>query len=259
MDTLPTIPDFLIQTLGLLVFGVVVYFLTRWLKFKYESWNFKNPGQSALIALGVTVLPMMTIMIFALSRASNGAGTYVDVEVRHSPSSVVSQLIVYILLFSPVFIAMKVRNESWKSAGVTGTNLGKSVLVGFILGMLAIVTCDTCVQGIVTGLKISHFWAFLHFSVVGFGEEFGYRGYLQTRLIAWVGRWQGWLLTSILMAMVHVSGRLLVGGLDVLSALLSSAMLITISLLMGYIMLRTENFVAPAFLHTVADWVNVFM
>jgi CAAX protease family protein len=211
-----------------------------------------------LVALAVTVLPMLIIMIFALSRSSDGIGTEVDVEVRHSPSSVINQLIVYLLLLSPVFIAMKVRNEPWKSAGVTGTNLGKSVLLGIILGILGIVTCDACLQGIAAGLKINHFWAFLHLSVVGFGEEFGYRGYLQTRLVAWLGRWQGWLLASSLMAMVHVSGRILVGGFDVLTALLSSAMLITISLLMGYIMLRTENIVAPAILHTVADWLNIF-
>jgi membrane protease YdiL (CAAX protease family) len=59
------------------------------------------------------------------------------------------------------------------------------------------------------------------------------------------------------MALVHVSGRMMIGGLDVLTALLSSAMLITIGLLIGYTMLRTENVVAPAILHTVADWLNI--
>ncbi|MBN1451078.1 MAG: CPBP family intramembrane metalloprotease [Anaerolineales bacterium] len=258
MDSGPSIQQLLTQTGGLFVIGVIVYFLTRWLSFKREPWTSPNPRQSALVALSVTALPMLFIIIIAIMMASKGGATEVDVERKHSLSSVINQLITYLILFSPVLIAMKVRNEPWKSSGVTKTNLGKSLLLGSLLGLIAIVTCTECLHGIAAGLNVSHIWAFLQFSIVGFGEEFGYRGYLQTRLIAWLGRWQGWLLASFLMAILHISGLVLVSGHNALTALLSSAMLIPISLLMGYIMLRTENVVAPAILHTFADWVGIF-
>jgi membrane protease YdiL (CAAX protease family) len=34
--------------------------------------------------------------------------------------------------------------------------------------------------------------------------------------------------------------------------------LIPISLLLGFIMLRTDNIAAPAIYHTFADWVGIF-
>jgi membrane protease YdiL (CAAX protease family) len=51
---------------------------------------------------------------------------------------------------------------------------------------------------------------------------------------------------------------MVVGGLNPLAALVSSASLLPISLLMGYVLLRTENIVAPAIFHTFADWVGIF-
>jgi membrane protease YdiL (CAAX protease family) len=90
--------------------------------------------------------------------------------------------------------------------------------------------------------------------VVGFAEEFAFRGYLQTRLVAWLGRWPGWVLASVLMALAHAVQRLTVGGMPPLDALSSSASLIPISLFLGYVMLRTENVVAPGLAPIFADW-----
>jgi membrane protease YdiL (CAAX protease family) len=258
MDAVPSLQQLLTQTIGLFVIGVVVYLMTRWLQFKRELWTFPSPRQSAIVALAVTALPMFIIIVIAVIMSAKGGATEVNVEEKHSISNVFNQLIIYLVLFSPVLIAMKIRNEPWKSAGVTKINLGKSFLLGGLLGLVAIATCAECLRGISSGLKMSHMWAFLQFSIVGIGEEFGYRGYLQTRLVAWLGRWQGWILASVLMATIHISGLVLVSGKDALTALLSSAMLIPISLLMGYIMLRTENVIAPAILHTIADWVGIF-
>ena len=258
MDSVPSLQQLLTQVAVFLIIGGFVYLITRWLRFKQMQWNFPNPRQSAIVALMVTVLPMLIIISIAIITRAKGGATEVNVEEKHSLGIVFNQLIIYLVLFSPVLIAMKARNEPWKSAGVTKINLGKSILVGGLLGLVAIVTCTECLRGISRGLNTSHMWAFLQFSIVGIGEEFGYRGYLQTRLVAWLGRWQGWLLASFLMAIIHISGLVLVSGKDALTAFLSSAMLIPISLLLGYIMLRTENFVAPAILHTFADWVGIF-
>lgn len=258
MDAVPSLQQLLTQTIGLFVIGVVVYLMTRWLRFQRELWTFPNPRQSALVALAVTTMPWFIIFVFAVLRTSGGAATEIEAEIKYSPGNVFNQFIVYLFLFSPVLIAMKVRSEPPKSAGLTKTDLGKSVLVGVLIGFVAIVTCSECLQGIAAGLNSSHLWAFLQFSVVGFCEEFGYRGYLQTRLVAWLGGWQGWLLASITMALIHIGGRVLIAGHDALTAFLSSAMLIPISLLMGYVMLRTENVIAPAILHTIADWVGIF-
>jgi membrane protease YdiL (CAAX protease family) len=76
--------------------------------------------------------------------------------------------------------------------------------------------------------------------------------------MGWIGKWQGWILTSILMALIHIPQRMAL-GLSPLEALISSASLIPISLIMGYIMIKTENIVAPGIGHTFANWANVLM
>jgi membrane protease YdiL (CAAX protease family) len=61
------------------------------------------------------------------------------------------------------------------------------------------------------------------------------------------------------MALVHIPQRIFMSGFDGTTAFLSAAYLIPISLSMGFVMLRTENIVAPAIYHTFADWVGIFM
>jgi membrane protease YdiL (CAAX protease family) len=92
--------------------------------------------------------------------------------------------------------------------------------------------------------------------ITGVWEEFAFRGYLQTRLVAWLGRWQGWAMASVMMALAHIVQRITVESMAPAQALTSSVAIIPMSLLTGYIMLRTENVVAPCLFHTFADWVS---
>lgn len=61
------------------------------------------------------------------------------------------------------------------------------------------------------------------------------------------------------MALIHIPQRMAAMGLSFQDAIVSSVLLILISLTMGYIMLKTENIVAPGIYHTFANWVNVLM
>ena len=160
----------------------------------------------------------------------------------------------------PAVLAMRLRREPWASAGVSDHNLGRSLAVGVVLSVVTVAGAflggDRRFSRVIAGLAASHFWALLKYALVGFGEEFVFRGYLQTRLEAWLGRWQGWVVTSVVMALSHVVQRVAVAGMSPLDALTSSAALVPVSLLMGYVMLRTGNVVAPGLFHTFADWVN---
>lgn len=48
-------------------------------------------------------------------------------------------------------------------------------------------------------------------------------------------------------------------GLPFKEAIISSVLLIPISLMMGYIMIKTENLVSVGIYHTFANWVNILM
>jgi membrane protease YdiL (CAAX protease family) len=158
---------------------------------------------------------------------------------------------------------MRVRHETWSSSGITKLNLGKSLFLGIILSAFMVffntVTKHLDTRQFLQSLSSSSkFWALSTFLVVGIGEEFGFRGYLQTRLVLWLGKTWGWVLASTIMALGHIIQRITIMGMTGMDALVSSLALLPISLLFGYIMLQTENLVTGALLHAIIDWNSVF-
>jgi membrane protease YdiL (CAAX protease family) len=107
-----------------------------------------------------------------------------------------------------------------------------------------------------TDWRVAHFWSFLQYVVVGFFEEFAFRGYLQTRLINWLGKTTGWLLVAVLFSLIHFGDRMVMLGMGPGEALLDCLTLIPISLFFGFVMLRTGSIVAPGIIHTFANWIE---
>ena len=168
MNDLAPLQQLLTQAIFYVCLGVLVYLVTRWLKFQYIPWPYPNSWQSALVAIGTAFLPLFLLSLASAPDAGEAAQTPVSMELKKSPAIVLLQLILYLLLLSPVLLAMKARKESWQSAGVTRNNLGKSILLGCLLVLISIVTCGPCMTGIRAGLNMNHFWAFWQFAVVGF-------------------------------------------------------------------------------------------
>jgi membrane protease YdiL (CAAX protease family) len=171
------------------------------------------------------------------------------------PAAVLEQLMLFIIALLPIIIAMYLQRESLSSACITSHNLAGSVVIGLALGLLSMLVAMAGKMFIVNW-NIGHLWAFLQFTIVGFGEEFTFRGYLQTRLICWLGKYTGWIVASVFMALIHFGYRLVMMGMDPAQALISCLGLIPISLFMGFVMLRTGNILAPGIMHIFANWVN---
>jgi membrane protease YdiL (CAAX protease family) len=242
--------------------GGLVYALSRVLRFRYRTWSFANPRRSSLYAIAAVLIGWILVSgLFLLVTGSQSVPHSPPGERDYTASDVISQAIVALILVGPALLVMRWRREPWASAGVSIHNLGRSFVIGTLLAALSIIAAmlsgKNSVGELVAGLTISHFWTLLQYAIVGFGEEFALRGYLQTRLAAWLGRWQGWVLASVLMALAHVVQRMTMEGLPLPDAVISSASLVPISLLLGYVMLRTENVIAPALFHTFANWVNI--
>jgi membrane protease YdiL (CAAX protease family) len=246
----------------------LVHATTAIVPFVRHGWSFENPRRSTLCALlSLAVGPVLVLALIVTAggpeRVRRPASSASPPDPQHfaaphdSFNSVLSQTIIAVIAFGPAALMMRLRKESWASAGVSRTNLGKSVVLGAVIGLI---TMSTVVAargwGVLATLGAGHFWAFLRYGVVGFGEEFAFRGYLQTRMIAWLGRAPGWVMASLVMALAHVGQRVAALGMSPGAALASSVALIPISLLLGYLMIRTENIAAPGLMHTFADWVN---
>lgn len=250
------------QSLICLLVGIVVYALSRLLQFQYRGWFFENArraGLSALTAISVGWLAV-SVLFFAIV-SSESYSPSLPGERVYGPGDVMGQAMVALIAFGPALLMMRWRREPWASAGISRHNLVPAFVVGLLLALFSVVgemlgSGQHCLRGVDWRLTVGHLWAFLLYAIVGFGEEFAFRGYLQTRMVAWLGRWQGWIITSILMALAHIVQRITMQDLHLTEAVISSVSLIPISLLMGYVMLRTENVVASGLFHTFANWVN---
>jgi membrane protease YdiL (CAAX protease family) len=145
------------------------------------------------------------------------------------------------------------RRERLASAGIGSHNLWQACVIGLVLGALACCCQPTGLAAKLSNLSASG-WFLLQCGRVGFCEEFLFRGYLQTRLIAWLGLWRGWVSASALMAVFHLPQYFLLDRMNPGEAILSMLGVLSISLFMGFVMIRTQNVVAPAIAHVFVDW-----
>lgn len=245
--------ELLLQAVWLLPAFALVYALTRGLGFQPAPPHFANARRSALLALAAIAVGGVLFSILLLIAGGRGQHASIEPGIRHfGPATVFNRAILAAIVFGPALVVMRWQREPPASAMISRRDLWRAIAAGLLLGVLSLAW--RIYYGQQTTQTVGQFWGFLDYSVVGWSEEFGYRGYLQTRMIAWLGRWEGWLVSSVLMAMSHAPLRIAVHEASLADGLFQSASLIPISLLLGYVMLRTGNVTAPALFHTFADW-----
>jgi membrane protease YdiL (CAAX protease family) len=251
--------NYLFEFMMIIGMGYFVYFFTNTLIFAHEEHQLSDVRKSALNALMALCLGWVAIsglfLLFSIMGISGGK------QQEFGLWNVIRQIMLGCLFFGPALIVMRRRHETLSSAGITTHNLGKSALLGILLSAFMFLF-NTIMKRFDSGeglrsISLSDLWALTTFLVVGISEEFGFRGYLQTRLMLWLGTTRGWVLASTLMAVGHVVQRIAIMGMSGMSAFVSSLSLIPISLLFGYIFLRTKNVVAGALLHAFIDWSSV--
>lgn len=251
--------DNFIEFFVFIIIGYFVYFFTSAFRFTYEEHAFADVRKSAIDALMALFLGWVAISGLFLLLAWLGISGNQHQE--FGLWNVIRQIMVACLFFGPALIMLRGRHETWSSAGVTKHNIGKSVLLGVLVSafmfLFNLLTKRLDLGTLLRSTSLSDFWALMTFLVVGISEEFGFRGYLQTRLIAWLGTVWGLLLASTLMAVAHVVQRMTIMGMSGTDAIMSSLSLIPVSLLFGFMMLRTDNIVAGTVLHGFIDWSSV--
>ena len=255
----------LIQILLLFVSSLIVYAVTRAFAFDRTPPTLTNPKRSSLFSfLGVFIGLLPFAIIFLLMSFSHGGQTSEagGNEMQYTPRSVYNEIIFVLIAIAPSIIILRKQREGLDSVGISSKNFIKSLLLALVLIAFTIALASLLLGGGGAGVHYKFttntFWAFFYFALVASSEEFLFRGYLQTRLIAWLGTWKGWIIASLFMAITHIPQRLGVYGMTFSDAVLSSLSLIPISLFLGYVMLRTRNIAAPVLLHLFADWMNVF-
>ena len=242
---------FCIKITAIIIFIAISFkFLTKIITFNFniDDYRITNIKKSAILSLIIIGIQLIIItMYIAIIRKY-----FMDVSSKEA----FVQAIIYLSELVLVLAIVIFSKENISSVGITKNNLFKSVIIGIIIGIIyhLLVRNVFKVNKVMNIISVESFNYFIQFSIVGFVEEVIYRGYLQTRLISWLGNMKGCFLTSVIFAFSHLPHRLIVEGLNFTNALISCALLIPISLLFGYITIKTKNVVANSILHTFTDW-----
>lgn len=253
--------DLLGESIAFALLGALLVPVVRLLGFNDNPIKVANPRESALWAVSAIGAGWILVISFLLLFRGDPLPDSPDSSrvTPVGPEDVIGQLFVALVSVAPILIVMRKRKESLASSGVSRDNFGRSLAVGALLlsGLVAwwgLVLRRSDAPG---PFGVTGYWALLQFAVVGVAEEFAYRGYLQTRLVGWLGGLRGWVWASVLMATAHVGHRLVAQRMTGGEALVSCASLIPVSLFLGYVMLRTRSVVAPAILHTAINLLDL--
>lgn len=246
----------IIECLSYIAVGAIVFGLSKLLRCKVTDTGINEPRRSSLhavIAVGISMSILFLLMLPQLLASKPQTSAHKTHTFALAP-----QIFLLALYALPAGIFMYRDKESLRSIGISRTNLWQAAVIG--IGLAALTFCPLPGEPFVRLPRITptHGMVLIFYAFVGFGEEFLFRGYLQTRLVAWLGVARGWILAAVVMAVVHFPGRLL-QGMGLLDSFDSCASLIPVSLLMGFIMLRSRNLLAPGIYHTFMNWSKVLM
>jgi membrane protease YdiL (CAAX protease family) len=241
-----------------IVLTIVVLVVTKIFKFSKSEIFLINTRKSALWAVGVITLIFALIGIISFLIYKAGAERTNNSQV-FTFNSALQMLFLVLIVYSPIFISIRKNKEPIKSIGISKLNLFSSLLLGVLLIIIIGSTVKFYKPDLSLTMSSSRLWGLVYFTIVGFGEEIVFRGYLQTRLVLWLGALKGWVISSITMALMHLWQRVFIMQLTLSGALLNIFFLLLPSFFLGYLMLRTKNVVAPGLVHTFMDWFLLFL
>ncbi len=162
-------------------------------------------------------------------------------------------LLGYGFLVLPVIIACRYFRLTFTDVGLYSSYLLLSLIAGAIMLVLAIFVAPEVMVFLFGNVYVLSFRLFWIAALSGIFEEFLFRGYLQSRLCAWLGRWGGILLCSALFALFHIPARIYTGGLSVQNALYSIMILFPAGIMYSLFTLPFKNIYAAACLHAAAN------
>ncbi len=256
----PTLTNIIISVIVLVVGAPIAYLLSRALKLRPKPITIADLRKEAtplflviiatFVATSALVVFFHTVVIptFQLDERPPFTVDYIDV---------LFTVFFYAIGFLPLIIAMKRTGQNRGSIGITGKDRGRMLALGFILSAIFITVAGFLAPSLGGGFKgfsLSLAYGFIGYVIVGFSEEIVWRGYIQTRLIAYSGILKGLVTTSLLFALLHFPTRYYQFSGVALEALASALLVLPFGLLFGYIMLRTQNIIPSSIFHLFFDW-----
>jgi len=249
----------ILSVVFLVVGVVVVYALSKVLRLDPKPLTIERPRQEAMAAVLVFVAVfVVTFGLVAFYHVVFNPAFQLDERPPFTVESidVLWSALFYATLILPLVVAMKITKQSLKSIGVSAENRGRLLALGLgfsaillaVLGFLAYSLGDGF-----KGFSLSLAYGLVAHAIVGFSEEAVFRGYIQTRLVAYSGTLKGLLITSLLFVLFHLPTYYFQTG-DVLEGSALALLRFPVGLLLGYVMIRSQNILPSSIIHLFTNW-----
>ena len=223
-----------------------------------------NPRRESVLALFlIAALFVVTSLLEAIRFIVYRPMLQLDTR----PASIIDQfnvmytLVFYAPWFVLLFLVTRRTGQKAGSLGIEGGNKGRVLTFGLSLGVVYFVVVGLFSSAFGSGFpgfSTSHVWGFLDNIVISLSEETAWRGYIQTRLVAFGGVTRGLLMTSLLFGLLHFPQRYFLYSGAVVEALASALLVCAAGLLFGYVMLRSQNVFSSSILHLIGNWSALF-
>jgi len=164
------------------------------------------------------------------------------------------QLLWAAAILLPVVLLLVIRRQPLLSVGLSQPSMKLGLMLGIALVLITIFLRGK-VYSLLDGVSAGEFNYLVISLVLALAGEIVFRGFIQLRFTAWLGRTGGWLLTSLAHFLFCLPFVWLMNG-EVLSAVwLPAVVQLLQSILLGWIMRRSGNVLAGGLYQAASFWV----
>jgi len=231
----------------------VAWLLSLSPRFKKPPVGFRYPRREGFISLSLSLL----IILFAFIYYYYINPPVFSDPLRITPAPVhtpIQALIVGALCLTPFVLAMLVRRQPIRSIGWNPAMLTSGMQVGLALGLLTLFLRNR-VMDVLGGLAAPTLGLLPIAFGISLAEETVFRGYIQMRLIWWMGVWPGIIASSAIFSVYHLPVWL--STLPTQTTLILCALTFFQGIVLGWLMRKSGTVMAPALYRAVSIWVSL--
>jgi membrane protease YdiL (CAAX protease family) len=190
------------------------------------------------------------IALFILLISKLTASLLFRILPRHDPN-LDRMLDLHGLIFAwviPLLIVYLIEGEDYKSVGLVVERRDRIKYTCYaVVGLL--------LPSLIVGFDKELFSSlFQQLIAIGVAEEVFWRGYLQARLSAWLGKYQGWVITSLIFGFGHLVSLYSHPGITPeISDLMLLGQTTAGGFILGYIFLRAKSIIPGAIFHVFGN------
>jgi membrane protease YdiL (CAAX protease family) len=241
-DLLLYLPEFL----GV---AAVLWMVTASRRFIYRQIGFVYKQRDGVVALSLWLLAL--ILEIGIYTGVIPIPAIPSTQSFNGPEPILSiQPVAAVVALLVVLASMVYRRQPPKSAGWNRLTLRTGLMAGLALALLS-VFLRAKFTAIFSGVSSVQFSALLLAAITALAEETVFRGYLQQRLVWWLGQRWGFMLTAGLYLVWRLP-LMLVMPPDTLGVNL--VLTAVQSLLLGWAMLSFGNVTAPIIFGAISMW-----